>query len=114
MGDMAKPVALFILLIAALLETGGDALVRTGLRAPGTAGRFLWIAGGGAVLLAYGVIVNTPAWQFGRLLGVYVVLFFLVAQVLGWAVFDEVPSASTLVGGAFILVGGVIVSGGFR
>ncbi len=111
---MAKPVALFILLIAALLETGGDALVRTGLRAPGTAGRFLWIAGGGAVLLAYGVIVNTPAWQFGRLLGVYVVLFFLVAQVLGWAVFDEVPSASTLVGGAFILVGGVIVSGGFR
>ena len=66
------------------------------------------------VLLAYGVLVNTPAWQFGRLLGVYVVLFFLVAQILGWAVFKEVPSASTLVGGAFILVGGVIVSGGFR
>ena len=111
---MSKPVVLLILLAAALFETGGDALVRMGLRAPGAAGRFLLIAGGGIVLLAYGVLVNTPAWQFGRLLGVYVVLFFLVAQTLGWAMFNEVPSASTLVGGAFILVGGVIVSGGFR
>jgi len=111
---MSKPVALLILLIAALLETGGDALVRMGLRASGAAGRFSWVAGGGMVLLAYGVVVNTPAWHFGRLLGVYVVLFFLVAQVLGWAVFNEVPSVSTLVGGAFIVVGGVIVSGGFR
>jgi small multidrug resistance family-3 protein len=111
---MSTPVALLVLLIAALLETGGDALVRMGLRAPGSTGRFLWIAGGGLVLLAYGVVVNTPAWQFGRLLGVYVVLFFLVAQILGWAMFNEVPIWSTLVGGAFILVGGVIVSGGFR
>ena len=69
---------------AALLETVGDALVRTGLRGPGGAQRLLWIAGGGLVLLTYGILVNTPDWHFGRLLGVYVVLFFVVAQLIGW------------------------------
>lgn len=111
---MSNPVALLVLLVAALLETGGDALVRAGLRAPGAAGRFLGIAAGGIVLLTYGLVVNTPAWHFGRLLGVYVVLFFVVAQFIGWAVFGEPPAASTLVGGAFIIVGGAIVSAGFR
>jgi drug/metabolite transporter superfamily protein YnfA len=108
---MSKPVVFVILLAAALLETGGDALVRTGLRASGVGGRLLWMAGGGVVLLTYGIVVNTPAWHFGRLLGVYVVLFFVVAQLIGWAVFNETPSTSTLVGGAFIIAGGAIVSG---
>ena len=111
---MSKSVAFLVLLVAALLEAGGDALVRTGLRASGLGGRLLWMASGGVVLLTYGIVVNTPAWNFGRLLGVYVVLFFLVAQVIGWAFFDELPTASTLVGGSLILVGGIVVSAGFR
>lgn len=111
---MSVPLAFLLLLSAALLETVGDALVRTGLRGPGGAGRFLWIAGGGLVLLTYGVLVNTPDWHFGRLLGVYVVLFFVVAQIIAWTTFSQPPTASTLIGGAFILVGGVIVSAGFK
>jgi small multidrug resistance family-3 protein len=110
---MSKPVVFVILLTAALLEAGGDALVRTGLGVSGAAGRFVWIAGGGLVLLAYGVVVNTPAWDFGRLLGVYVVVFFVVAQAIGWAIFNQPPSLSTLVGGSLIVVGGVVVSAGF-
>jgi hypothetical protein len=35
-------------------------------------------------LTAYGFVVNAPHWDFGKLLGAYVVLFFLLAQfVLG-------------------------------
>jgi drug/metabolite transporter superfamily protein YnfA len=111
---MSKPVALLVLLAAALLEAGGDALVRTGLRAASVSGRLLGILGGGIVLLTYGVVVNTTAWDFGRLLGVYVVLFFGIAQVISWAIFNQLPTASTLVGGVFIVVGGIIVSGGFK
>ena len=55
----------------------------------------------------YGYVVNAPSWDFGRLLGVYVVFFFLVAQALSWAVFGQRPDASVLAGGGFIVVGGV-------
>jgi len=49
------------------------------------------------VLFAYGGVVNAP-WDFGRLLGVYVVFFFVVAQAIAWAVFGQVPSPRLLLG----------------
>ena len=33
---------------------------------------------GGLVLFSYGYLVNSPPWDFGRLLGVYIVCFFVV------------------------------------
>jgi len=62
------------------------------------------------VLFAYGCVVNAPPWDFGRLLGVYVVFFFVVAQAIAWAVFGQVPSPRLLLGALFILTGGLIVS----
>jgi len=44
------------------------------------------------------------------LLGLYVVFFFLFAQAISWAVFHQKPSATLLIGGAFIAVGGLIIS----
>jgi drug/metabolite transporter superfamily protein YnfA len=97
------------LLAAALLEAGGDALVRAGIRSAGIARLVLWLAGALAVF-AYGFAVNTPKWNFGRLLGVYVTLFFLVAQLIGWCFFHEVPGRGILLGGACILAGGAIMT----
>jgi small multidrug resistance family-3 protein len=94
------------------MEAGGDALVRTGLRAPAAASRALFFIAGAVVLFAYGYFVNAPAWDFGRLLGVYVVFFFVVAQVISWAFFHQPPSRNVLIGGAFIVAGGVIISYG--
>jgi drug/metabolite transporter (DMT)-like permease len=57
-------------------------------------------------------MVNAPPWQFGRLLGVYVTIFFLVAQSIAWLAFAEKPSIPVIVGGLLIIAGGLIVSVG--
>jgi small multidrug resistance family-3 protein len=98
------------LLLAALLEAGGDALIRSGLHAHALPIRLALFALGSLTLFCYGYVVNTPAWDFGRVLGVYVVCFFVVAQLISWLAFDQPPSRSVLVGGAFLVVGGAIMS----
>ena len=65
---------------------------------------------GALVLFSYGYVVNAPSWDFGRLLGIYVVFFFVVAQLISWIVFHQRPSTGVLIGGAFIIIGGVIIS----
>lgn len=100
-----------ILFAAALLEAGGDALVRKGLLTSGAA-RGLFFTLGAIALFAYAYTVNAPTWEFGKLLGVYVVFFFLTAQLIAWLVFQERPSNSILLGGAFIVAGGLIISSG--
>jgi small multidrug resistance family-3 protein len=61
-------------------------------------------------LTAYGYVVNAPPWDFGRLLGVYVVFFFVVAQLIAWLAFAQKPSTSVLLGGPLIIAGGLVVS----
>jgi drug/metabolite transporter superfamily protein YnfA len=106
---MSLPLSLLILFIAALLEAGGDALVRNGLHAPTSFSRIEFFVLGALVLFVYGYVVNSPPWDFGKLLGVYVVFFFVAAQLISLLVFHARPSLSTLIGGAFIVVGGFIV-----
>lgn len=100
---------LFWLFLAALLEAGGDALVRSGLRSPGLV-RIALLFAGAVVLFAYGCMVNASHWDFGRLLGVYVAFFFIVAQLINWIAFHKVPSSGVLWGGVCIVAGGVIVA----
>ena len=97
------------LFLAALLETGGDALIRTGLRSLGAV-RIGLLLCGALALFVYGCVVNASQWHFGRLLGIYVTCFFLIAQLIGWLAFHEVPSRGVLLGGACILLGGVILT----
>lgn len=99
-----------MLFASALLEAGGDALVRKGMHAPVVLRAGLLLAGAVA-LFAYGYVVNTSPWDFGRLLGVYVVFFFVVAQLISWLVFGQVPTTRLVVGGACIVIGGLIISG---
>jgi small multidrug resistance family-3 protein len=103
-------VAYLLLLLAAALEAGGDALVRLGLASPSPAGRSGLFAAGAAVLFAYGLAVNWPAWDFGKLLGIYVTLFFLVAQLINLVVFGIKPDLPIYVGGALILGGGLVIT----
>jgi small multidrug resistance family-3 protein len=109
---MSTASALLLLFLAALLEASGDALVRSGLHAPSASLRGAMFLAGALVLFAYGYAVNAPAWDFGRLLGIYVVFFFLVAQAISWLVFSQPPAASVLIGGAFIVVGGIVIAAG--
>lgn len=93
------------LVVAAALESGGDAASRHGL----VQGPRAWVAAGALALVAYGLVVNVNrAIDFGALMGMYIVVFFVVSQAIA-ALLGERPAAMTLVGGAFIVAGGVIV-----
>lgn len=98
-----------MLLLAAILEAGGDALIRTGLDTPSLVRRLMLFLAGGLILFTYGYAVNAPRWDFGRLLGIYVVFFFIAAQVISWLAFGQKPSLPICVGGALIVSGGLLI-----
>ena len=109
---MNRYLAIGILALAALLEAGGDAAVRAGLRSTAAASRIGLFLLGGLTLFAYGWVVNAPPWNFGQLLGLYVVFFFIVAQLSYWLFFNQPPNHTVLIGGAFIVLGGLIIARG--
>jgi drug/metabolite transporter superfamily protein YnfA len=73
-------------------------------------GRILGFILGAVVLFAYGVIVNTPKWDFGRLLGIYIVIFFIVSQMLSIVVFRETLRLPTLIAGILTVSGGIVLT----
>jgi len=101
---------LAFLVLAALLEVLGDAAMRAGLvRSP------WWFIAGAGALITYGVVVNaTRSMDFGRLLGGYISVFFVVSQLVSVAVLHERLPPSRLVGGVFIVIGGLVVLWGTK
>ena len=102
--------ALFLLAIAAFLEAYGDSCFQSALYRASGVTRALAVVAGAVSLAAYGLVVNTPRWDFGKLLGVYVVLFFLLAQILARVRFGQSPTLPIFLGGALICAGGLIIS----
>jgi drug/metabolite transporter superfamily protein YnfA len=107
---MGYTAAMGLLLLAAILEAGGDALMRAGMQTSTHAWRPLLLISGCLVLAAYGYTVNAPRWDFGRLLGIYVTLFFVVSQMIAWLGFGQKPTTGILCGGALIVAGGLVIS----
>jgi hypothetical protein len=99
----------FFLLLAAALEVLGDSFFQSGLHRTTGSARILPLIAGTVALILYGATINTPRWNFGKLLGVYVALFFLMAQIVAWVRFHEIPAPRMIWGGAFILIGGAIL-----
>jgi len=102
--------AILLLLLAAALEVGGDAVIRAALHTSSAWPRAILFTLGAGVLFAYGYAVNAPAWDFGRLLGLYVVFFFWIAQGISTVAFKQPPSPAVLLGGVFISIGGIIIA----
>jgi hypothetical protein len=101
--------ALVVLTLAAFLEAWGDSFFQAGFYRSSGWGRVLALLAGAAVLAAYGSVVNVPRWDFGKMLGVYVVLFFLAAQLLNKVRFGQSPTPPIYAGGALIVAGGLVV-----
>ncbi|MGO9602747.1 MAG: hypothetical protein ACLQAT_04970 [Candidatus Binataceae bacterium] len=95
---------LAILIVASVLEVGGDALIRIGLEGP-----VYSMAAGAVTLFAYGVLVNKSGVDFNRLMGIYIAVFFLVSQVISFVLFKQIPDDRILVGGGFIVAGGMVI-----
>jgi drug/metabolite transporter superfamily protein YnfA len=102
--------AWLIFVAAALLEVGGDAVVRRGLRGGGAA----FIVAGFVALGCYGLVVNSVKWDFSRLIGVYVAFFALVSVLVGRFGFKESIPPSTWAGLVLIFVGGMVIQFGPR
>ena len=101
-------VAWFVFIAAAVLEVGGDAVIRKGLH-----GSLVWFIVAGFLMLGgYGVVVNTVKWDFSRLLGVYVAVFAVVSVLAGRFVFKESIPVSTWLGLAIIVLGGAVIQTG--
>ena len=109
--DLRNPATVWLVFIlAALLEVGGDASIRRGLRG----GSLAFILTGGLVLASYGLMVNTIKWDFSKLLGVYVAFFALVSILVGRLVFREQVPPSTWCGLVLIFAGALLIQFGRR
>jgi small multidrug resistance family-3 protein len=100
--------AWLIFIGAAILEIGGDAVVRKGLRG----NKLIIIMIGCAMLGSYGVVVNMVKWDFSKLLGVYVAFFALISILFGRFVFRENIPNTTWIGLMIIICGAMIIQFG--
>lgn len=102
---------LLVLVIATTLEAGGDAVVRMGLyNNYSGALRVLLFVAAAALLFGYGLFLNLAPLEFGRVVGLYIATLFVVWQVINYFAFGTLPNLPILVGGAFIITGGVIAT----
>jgi small multidrug resistance family-3 protein len=108
---VASPLgAALVLVLAASLEVFGDSFFQSGLYRSSGSQRTGWFVLGVVVLGFYGLFVNLPQWDFGKLLGVYVALFFVVAQVVAKVRFHQSPTLPIWVGGGLIVAGGAVIT----
>lgn len=102
--------AIAVLCVAALLEAWGDSFFQSGFYRSSGAGRVVPIVAGTVVLALYGSTVNLPRWEFGKLIGIYVVLFFLAAQIVAKVRFGQSPTQPIYLGGSLIVIGGIVMT----
>jgi hypothetical protein len=108
---ISSPLGAFVVLaIAAYLEVQGDACFQSGLYHSSGSRRLGWFLAGTLVLVCYSLFLNSSRIDFGRLLGVYVALFSILAQIVAKLQFHQSPTKPIYVGGAFIVLGGVIMT----
>lgn len=108
---VSSPLGAFLVLtLAAYLEVQGDACFQSALYHSSGAKQVGWFVAGAVVLVCYSLFLNSSKIDFGKLLGIYVVLFFLMAQVVAKVQFHQSPSKPIYLGGAFVVVGGFIMT----
>ena len=101
-----------LLILATTMETAGDALVRIGLYDRVGFRRIPMLALGAVLLFGYGLMLNLASLPFERVVGLYIATLFIIWQVVSYISFRVVPNMTILIGGAFIIVGDLIVSFG--
>ena len=101
---------LILLLIAATLEVSGDAVVRMAIHNHVVRFRIGLLVAGAALLLGYGSFLNVAPLDFGRVVGLYIAMLFVVWQAINLIVFRSLPTVPILVGGVLVIAGGAIIS----
>jgi hypothetical protein len=99
-----------LLLIATTLEVSGDAVVRLGLYNSSGFNRLALLGAGTVLLLGYATFLNTAPVDFGRVVGLYVAILFVVWQIINYLVFRTPPGLPVYAGGVLIIAGGLIIT----
>jgi len=101
---------LVFLVIATVLEVSGDAALRVALYNHAGLARLCIFLAAAALLFGYGLFLNLAPIEFGRVVGLYVAILFIVWQVINFIAFRSVPTLPILVGGALVIAGGAIIT----
>jgi hypothetical protein len=96
--------------VATSLEAVGDAVVRIGIAQNTWLPRCLLFVAAAVLLFGYGLSVNLAPVEFGRVVGLYIAMLFIVWQIVNWIVFRSLPDAPVFVGGVLIIIGGAVVT----
>ena len=102
---------IFLFVFAAtIFEASGDAIVRIALHHQSLSARIGLFLLGYTLLALYGTSLNLAPVEFAAVTGMYVATLFVVFQIVNFAFFDALPTPSVLVGGTFIVIGGLTVA----
>ncbi len=109
-GAVNKLTTLGFLVIATILESSGDAIVRLGLGHHTIAARLALFAVGALLLFGYGVFLNLAPVEFEKVVGLYIATLFIVWQIVNFLFFRHMPTLPVLAGGLLIVSGGCLVT----
>lgn len=98
------------LIVATALEVSGDAIVRRAIYEYLGPTRLGLMLVGAVLLFGYGFSLNLAPVEFRQVVGLYIATLFVMWQIINYITFRTAPTMSILIGGAFIVVGGLIVT----
>ncbi len=100
---------IFLFVLAAtIFEAAGDAILRIALHSHIWSVRVGYFAVGTVLLTLYGTSLNLAPVEFGKVVGLYVALLYIVFQITNYIAFQAKPTLPVLVGGTFVVAGGLI------
>ena len=101
---------IFLFVLAAtIFEAAGDALLRIAIHSHAWHIRISYFVIGAVLLTLYGTSLNIAPVEFGKVVGLYVALLYVVFQVTNYLAFKAKPTLPVFVGGALIVTCGLLV-----
>ncbi len=100
----------FFLLVATIFEVSGDAIIRICVYNHTAMARIALAIAGMLLLFGYGLFLNLAPVTFSQVVGLYIATLFIVWQIINYIAFKSVPTLPILVGGALVVVGGLIIT----
>ncbi len=98
------------LIIATTLEVFGDAVIRMSIYNNVGVTRIALALFGAILLFGYGFFLNLAPVEFGQVVGLYIATLFVVWQIVNYITFKTLPTIPIIVGGIFIISGGLIIT----